>query len=183
MIRLNVIGQDEKRAINDLLRAHALLLSLFAALGICAVTIVLLLIGRSYFNIRLTSAKDELSSTKIVSPAGKTLPVLELTTKMNAELAVLGPQTIDYQFDTILLDLGLHTPTGVTFTMIALASKDNTLTAQGYAASRNDVPLLESNLKGLPYLTNVTIQSSLNERTHVPLSIKATVDRTKFITK
>lgn len=180
MIRLNVIGQNEKNQTDDLLRAHTLLLSMITIVGICAITITLLVIGRAYLNIRLTSVSDELTSTKIVTPAGETLPVLELTKRVNAQLAVLKAQITPFEFDTVLIDLGKATPDGVTLTSVSIETKGSTLTIQGFASSRNDVPLFEAGLKQLPYLTNVSLQSNLNERTHLPITGVATVDSTKF---
>jgi Tfp pilus assembly protein PilN len=181
MIRLNVIGQTEQKGVNDLLRSHVLLYSLLVTVGISAIAVIILIIGRSYFTISLTTVQNELSTTKLISPAGKTLPVLELTKKINDELAVLEAPLTDYRFDTVLTDLKKAAPSGITFTSISLASKNGSLTAEGFAASRNDVPLFESNLKLLPYLTAVVLQSSLNERTHVPVSVTATIDRSKFV--
>ncbi|MFA5135721.1 MAG: PilN domain-containing protein, partial [Patescibacteria group bacterium] len=170
MIRLNVIGQNEKNQTDDLLRAHALFLSMLVIVGICAITVTLLVIGRAYLNIRLTSATDELASTKIVTPAGETLPVLELTKRVNAQLAVLKTQLTAFQFDTVLIDLGTATPDGVTLTAVSIETKGNTLNIQGFASSRNDVPLFEAGLKQLPYLENVSLQSNLNERTHLAIT-------------
>ena len=180
MIRLNVIGQKEQKNISDLLLSHALFVSLCTTVGICTITIFILFIGRAYFNISLASVTDELSRTKIVSPSGETLSVLELTDKINEELAVVEPLINNVQYDTVLIDLGKTMPNGISFTSVSVTASNSALVAQGFAASRNDVPVLESNLKKLPYLTGVVIESSLNERTHVPVSISATIDRTRF---
>ncbi len=180
MIRLNVIGQKELRNISDLIRSHTMTLSLSVTIGICVMTIGALAVAQTYFNITLSTVVDELSSTKIVSPAGETLPVLELTNTINEQLAVLEAPLVDYHFDAVLIDVANATPSGISYTSISISTKTSELAAQGFATSRNEVPILESSLTKMPYLTDVVIQSSLNERTRIPVTITATIDTTKF---
>lgn len=176
MITLNLINSHEKEKLSDTLRTGLIVRIFLKCVAVCLVIVGMLVMGNEYLSIREESVASELQSTKVISPAGQALPVLDLTTTLNAQLAVLSTQAVDQQFDTVLTDVGTKIPSGITLNALTLTAKNGVLQGQGYAATRNDVPTLESNLKQLSYLSALSIQSSLNERSHIPVTFTATVN-------
>lgn len=173
MYDLNLLDIEKKKNLNDLMVARTIIVSLSRIITVCLITVASIIVSGAYLDIRIKEVSDNLRTTQLVTSSGKTLPIDELTKKLNIQLDTLSPLVQYVPFDALLIDIADHTPSGVTISSLGFSVKTNDIAISAIAKQRNDIPLFESKIKELPYLQNVTIQGSLNERQNIPVTISA----------
>lgn len=133
------------------------------------------------FFIRLTlkehelTVRHELSQTTVVAPGGRMLAVSDVVKQLNARVAVLGTALDTSSPEQLLIDLAKDLPLGISITSIAVSYKTKQMNITAVARTRNDIPLFQSHLEAITVLQQPAIQSNINERTDIPLSIHATI--------
>lgn len=175
MTELNLLDIRRKSLLEERVRTHR-------AMNLLAGLIVLITIqtaGLYYLQTRLQQhaqkVNQRLAKTQVVSPTGKTLPIRDVTKRINSRLAIMKSWPDAPLLDSVLLQLTTDMPAGVTFTSLAISAKTLQLDAQGIAKGRNDIPMLQKYLDQLTFLKDVKTQSNINERTDVPFSVHATL--------
>ena len=173
MYDLNLLAIEKKQRLNDLMIARKIIISFARIIGVCVITVASIMIAHAYLDIRNNEVQENLRTNQLVTTTGKTLPINELTKKLNAQLTTLS-QLIQYvPFDTFFIDIADHVPAGITVSTLAFSTKTSEVAISAIAKQRNDIPAFETNIKQLGYLENVSVQASLNERSDIPVKISA----------
>lgn len=182
MFDLNLLDTNRKSSLRDQGRARRLAHFFLYIIVVLVIEALAVLEFRIRINERYQSAVQELESTNISTTNGKALPVHETTKKINDYLHILDPIAHDAAADRLLDDIRNNLPRGFRLTAVTFSSPTNELELIGTAAIRNDIPAFEKNLGAIPYLEKISIQSNLNERTNIAVTLSAHVDRVKILT-
>lgn len=178
MLELNLLSPERKKMLREGLRSH-LLTILFSWILIIFFSDAALMFGaQRYLQGHLASLQNELANTKVVSPTGKTLPVIELTKQINQQLNTLKNFSHYLDLAQQMTDIAQKTPEGISLSSHAFSAKDRSVILIGTAASRNDIPQFEKAIESLSYVDKLTTLTNLNERTKINFTTTVTLDAT-----
>lgn len=175
MINLNLLPDDRRAAIDVGRRARAVLRLMAILVLIVTLNGAALMLIQLRLTDRDAQATKEYQSSIIVSPSGKTLPILETTRRLNRRLTALQPLLETATVISPLVQLPNHFPKGIYITSLSLSSKTRQVVARGIAQSRNDIPTLQKNFEESEFFSDVKIKSNINDRTNIPFDLTATV--------
>lgn len=164
---LNLLSPEQKSVLRDATVTHRLSTMFMWLLLMFIIDCVLLYGAQVYLSQRRVNFDRELASTKVVSPTGKTLPVVELTKQINQQLNTLKSFSRYDDAALPLTDVALKAPPGAKLSSLSYNARERVLTMQGTASTRNDIPQFERELKSLSYVEKVTTLTNLNERTNI----------------
>lgn len=173
---VNLLDQQRQKRLHEIHAQRGILRFLLSSFVIMLVAEGGLLGIGYYLSRRLEQAKEQLSSARVVTPGGETLPLNETIEALNKRVRLMKPLTAEPTPEDVLTEIASAIPDGVTLDAVTITAGTKDVSIRGLAAKRSDIPVVQQALESIPLLTNVTTKSNLNERADVSFETSATLN-------